>query len=702
MLTAPTESSLVAAFHGTFHLEPDHIFEGKYRILRELGSGGFGMVYLAQQLSMDRPVALKVLKPGVSAQAPSARQRFLREVQIISKLRHPNTVTIHDYGETFHGVVYMVLEYVEGKTLKEMLQKEGAQEPLRALSIARQIARSLAEAHSHGVVHRDLKPANIMLAQVDADSDFVKVLDFGVARLLDSKDHDLTSAGVPEGERALIGTPRYMSPEQVRGENLTAASDLYSLGLVTYEMLVGEPAVQGDTTMGLIGQQLSPEPLALPSLKALPHSIQQLLRRATDKSISRRFQNADEFARAIDDTALSLTTEIGAQGRAATGAYFAASGRFSALPRSGAHPPARSGPHPQNLRNSSPQHQPPPEQQLDWYESHFNAEELATNAQKIEDQPDPNFPLMRNQVSYEDSNPLLGVLTSELPPPPDASASPFAEPEPEQPENVEAKSTPIKPQNNDDNLLSFSFVIIKICLLAILASSFVYLTFLTLGALLGEILDDNFLRMIIASAVAIGIPLFTALGENSQKERFDVIVKPTDRLVRVFLGTTIFAAAAGFLIALTMSGAVTEHLRKDPNWIFKQTRGLNYEPTAVTAMNRRVSAGLADMIEAGTSAVGLYSGTPTSAQDALADAPSPGFNKPPAPTRPGTRQGSDDSKTAPSPGKNAAKQQPSSPPGTTNTAQDPQNSRMPRIGPPPTRPATKQDSEKSDDDYIRW
>lgn len=730
MLTAPTESTHVAAFDGKFNLEPGHIFEGKYRILRELGSGGFGMVYLAQQISMDRPVALKVLKPGVSAHAPSARQRFLREVQIISKLRHPNTVTIHDYGETVHGVVYMVLEYVEGKTLKDLLQREGAQEPLRALGIARQIARSLAEAHSHGIVHRDLKPANIMLAQVDADSDFVKVLDFGVARLLNTEDADLTSAGVADGERALIGTPRYMSPEQVRGENLTGTSDLYSLGLVTYEMLVGEPAVQGDTTMGLIGQQLSPEPLRLPSLQALPPSLQQLLRRATDKAIARRFQNADEFARAIDATALSLTGEFGAKGRAATGAYFASTGRFSAIPRSGAHRPLSgapfsnitSGPHhaatpsdtayPATPSGSlqpvlTTQNQAPAGQQLDWYESQFNADDMAQNARAnapAKDAPDPNFPLMRNQVDYEESNPLLGIPSSELPLPPDAAGSPFAEPEPEEPEaEVEHDPMPLPTNSGDDNLVAFAAAIIKICLLATLAVSFLYLAFLSLGALVGRIVDDNMIRIVISAAVALAIPIFTALGENSQKERFDVVVKPTDRLVRIFLGTTIFAAATAFLISITMPGTVTEHLRNDPNWMFQHTRGLNYEPTAVTMMNRRVSAGLADVVEAGTSAIGRYDGTPTSAQDAFLDTPPPSSNTPPAPTRPGTRRSPVKNGDASTAKKNAQEAEPASSNHNDKDIQaQPPHPRSPRTTPPPTRPATQQGAQKSDDEYIRW
>lgn len=281
-------------------LQIGQIFEGKYKILRELGRGGFGMVYLAYQEPMDRYVALKVLRPGIGLTAPSAKERFLREVKIISKLKHPNTVTIHEFGETADGGLYMTLEYVEGETLKDAFKRDGAFNGQKAAELARQIAKSLAEAHRHGIVHRDLKPQNIMLTSIEGDKDFVKVLDFGVARLLDPKTTDLTSVGLPEGERELIGTPRYMSPEQVRGEGLSGASDIYSLGLILYEMLTGEQAVQGDSTMALITQQISPEPLRLPGLQHVDPLLQDITRIAVAKSLSDRWQSAEQMAEALE------------------------------------------------------------------------------------------------------------------------------------------------------------------------------------------------------------------------------------------------------------------------------------------------------------------------------------------------------------------------------------------------------------------
>lgn len=289
------------------YLQPGHIFEGRYQIKGELGRGGFGTVYLAWQVNMDRHVAIKTLNLEESGQAlASARERFMREVRIISKLRHPNTVTIHDFGESSMGMVYMVLEYIEGDTLKEVLNQDGSLDQQRAISITTQIAKSLSEAHRHSIVHRDLKPANIMLTTMGNDVDFVKVLDFGVAHLKDNSP-DLTNAGInSEEERELIGTPRYMSPEQVRGLQLTGSSDVYSLGLMLYEMLAGEPAVRGDSTIALITQQVSPEPLQLPFLPRLNPSLQRIIRKATQKNLQERYHTVDVLTQELEQALIDI------------------------------------------------------------------------------------------------------------------------------------------------------------------------------------------------------------------------------------------------------------------------------------------------------------------------------------------------------------------------------------------------------------
>lgn len=321
-------------------LQIGQVFEGKYKILRELGRGGFGMVYLAYQEPMDRYVALKSLRSGIGLTAPSAKERFLREVRIISKLKHPNTVTIHEFGETCDGGLYMTLEYVEGETLKDALKRDGAFNSVRAADLARQIAKSLSEAHRLGIVHRDLKPANIMLTSIEGDRDFVKVLDFGVARLLDPKTTDLTSVGLPDGERELIGTPRYMSPEQVRGEGLSGASDIYSLGLILYEMLTGEPAVQGESTMALITQQISPEPLRLPRLGHVDPMLQDITRIAVAKNLSDRWQSSEQLVDALEQYLHSMRSARTTMG--ASGEFANFQSQLLEIPQSGWQPSASS------------------------------------------------------------------------------------------------------------------------------------------------------------------------------------------------------------------------------------------------------------------------------------------------------------------------------------------------------------------------
>lgn len=241
---------------------------------------------------MNRDVALKVLKPDLDSES-RAKQRFLREVRIISNLRHPNTVTIHDFGETESGLLYMVLEYIEGYTLQQLIEQHGPQPPEMACHLVTQILGSLVEAHNHGVVHRDLKPANIMVTELDTKSNFVKVLDFGVARLLRSEAEDLTNLGVDSDQHQLVGTPRYMSPEQVRGQQLSAASDLYSLGLVFYELMTGDKALDQDSITALISTQISPDPLELPSLDSVPVELEKMIRGLTAKPVSARYRDAE-------------------------------------------------------------------------------------------------------------------------------------------------------------------------------------------------------------------------------------------------------------------------------------------------------------------------------------------------------------------------------------------------------------------------
>ncbi|MBA2661406.1 MAG: protein kinase [Bradymonadaceae bacterium] len=628
-----------------YRLEPGQVFEGKYRILRELGRGGFGMVFLGYQEAMDRHVALKVLNPGVGAQAPSARERFLREVKIISKLRHPNTVTIHDYGENVDGVVYMVLEFVEGDTLKDLLRREGAQEPIRALMLARQVARSLSEAHRHGIVHRDLKPANIMVMDIEGESDVIKVLDFGVARLLGANEADLTSVGVPDGERALIGTPRYMSPEQVRGESLNAPSDIYSMGLILYEMLVGAPAVQGDTTMGLIGQQLSPEPLRLPALQTMHPDLQHLVRKATQKSITLRHASAEAFADEVEQVAMIMTGgSARLSGPIPVPALLRHSGSWDAVPNDPSGNWNQQTPNHVGQANTGALRQQnfspdefetaPRQRTLNPATGRLSAVsapdhtvgELPSNTPQrtsvpirptgripaVEPRRQPNqaaagspVPLMGYQDDFIEQDDFLGVRSGDLPPPPMQENNPFALPEPveEQPPTAQEELPRAAEQAA---LVDFSVNIVVIMVLATLAVASVFVTFLFTAAVVEQFFSGAF-KLVTTTIIALGIPLLTILGEGSQRERFHVIKKPIDRVRRICIATALFGLAVILLIGLLMAGTVTSELRNNPNWFLRSSAAVASEPGAFANLNRQISFGLADVVESTTSTFGLYS-----------------------------------------------------------------------------------------------
>ncbi|MEZ4458684.1 MAG: serine/threonine-protein kinase [bacterium] len=183
-------------------------------------------------------------------------------------MRDPHTVAVHDYGRTESGLLFMVLEYVDGKTLFQLIRESGAIAPERVVKMLRQCLLSLQEAHALGVLHRDIKPANIMVYEHIGRADQIKVLDFGIAKLVGSETNKSTEM---TAEDVLVGTPRYMSPEQIRGETeLTASADIYSLGLVMYELLTGTRAIDVESSMGIIARHLDPDPLLIPLNAPIP------------------------------------------------------------------------------------------------------------------------------------------------------------------------------------------------------------------------------------------------------------------------------------------------------------------------------------------------------------------------------------------------------------------------------------------------
>ncbi len=284
------------------------VFEGKYRLDSQLGGGGMGTVYRATHLLIDRPVALKVLSQRFVGDQ-TAQQRFRREARAAGRMQHPNAVTVTDFGATEDGYLYIVMELLEGRTLRDLLAHEAPLDPARAVSIILQTASAVAAAHDAGLIHRDLKPANIFIVQRPNIPAMVKVLDFGVAKfMVEEQDDDyntLTQVG------AIIGTPRYMSPEQCSGAaSLTPASDVYSLGIILYEMLTGVAPFNADTPLAVALKQVtqSPQP-PREIIPSLPEPVERLVLHALTKDPTRRPANAEEFRKEVLATADALGLE---------------------------------------------------------------------------------------------------------------------------------------------------------------------------------------------------------------------------------------------------------------------------------------------------------------------------------------------------------------------------------------------------------
>jgi predicted Ser/Thr protein kinase len=243
------------------------LIAGRFRIEREIGTGGMGTVYLATHLDLERPVAVKIIRPEFAADA-DVSDRFLREARTMAKLRHPNAAMIFDAGNLPDGRHFIVMEFVEGETLSQALARQGRFSFTHAIDIATQICDVLEEAHRLGIIHRDLKPSNILLGKRG-----VCVLDFGVAKVLASSAES-TATHASTGSGQLIGTPRYMSPEQCLGQRVGARSDLYSLGVLLYEMLAGRPPFVDPLQSALLVKQATAPAPPLPRLRQdIPRSL---------------------------------------------------------------------------------------------------------------------------------------------------------------------------------------------------------------------------------------------------------------------------------------------------------------------------------------------------------------------------------------------------------------------------------------------
>ncbi len=272
---------------------------GRYRIVKELGKGNMGVVYQAHDPQIDRMVALKVLRPDrVTSEAFAAR--FLKEARAIGRLSHAQIVTVYDVGED-HGTVFIAMEYLEGEPLNEVIQKGGLS-VAQSIDIVRQVAVALFYAHQQGIVHRDIKPSNIILTQ-DME---VKLTDFGIARIED------TSAGYQTQAGEILGTPMYMSPEQVMGEKADGRSDLYSLGVILYEMIAGRRPFSGNNLAAIFRSIThdTPEPPAgIDPFIGRPFS--DLIMKSLDKRQDRRFQTGQQMDKALSTIAEEASARPG-------------------------------------------------------------------------------------------------------------------------------------------------------------------------------------------------------------------------------------------------------------------------------------------------------------------------------------------------------------------------------------------------------
>lgn len=274
--------------------EPGEIIAGRYRVVAPIGSGAMGSVYRAEHVQISKVMAIKLLHRDVEQDAESVA-RFHREAEAASRLNHPNTVHVFDFGRTRSGSLYLVMEYVDGEDLSKIIEREGPMPFGRVASLIAQVAGSVADAHLAGIIHRDLKPENVVVAR-GREEEVAKVLDFGLAKLFEGTiEAQVTSSGT------IVGTPYYMSPEQIQGQELDGRSDVYAIGAIMYECVVGKPPFEALNPVGVLSRHLSEEP-AIPSTRSplsVPAEADQIIMRCLEKDPERRYQSADELRKAL-------------------------------------------------------------------------------------------------------------------------------------------------------------------------------------------------------------------------------------------------------------------------------------------------------------------------------------------------------------------------------------------------------------------
>jgi len=289
------------------------IVADRYHILKKLGEGGMGQVYLAEHVKMGRKSALKVMHASMVKDV-DAISRFNREAANASRISHPNVAAVYDFGETPDGMIFLAMEFVDGPPLTKVIEQAGSLPPKRAAEIIRQTGEALALAHDMGIVHRDLKPDNIMVAKTRDGGDLVKVVDFGIAKAAGNDAQKVTKTGL------VVGTPEYMSPEQLAGDKLDGRSDIYSLALVAFNMLTGQLPFPSDSAQESMIMRLTDKPKRLAEMRpdvSWPADVQAVMDKALEREVSQRYQTATEFGRdlykTIDRMPETMAAELGTQ-----------------------------------------------------------------------------------------------------------------------------------------------------------------------------------------------------------------------------------------------------------------------------------------------------------------------------------------------------------------------------------------------------
>jgi eukaryotic-like serine/threonine-protein kinase len=298
LVSYPPPTSAVGCYTGI-------TIDTRYRIDGLLGEGGMGVVYLGRHIAIDKKVAIKILRPEYARRADT-KARFRQEARAASSVENPHIVDVSDFGSLPDGSTYLVMEYLEGVPLSMLTR---GQQPIsldKVIAIAHQIADGLAEVHDRGIVHRDLKPDNVFLVKEGDQEDFVKILDFGIAKVLESTDAKMTCAG------SLFGTPSYMSPEQAAGMPVDARTDVYALGIIMYELASGKVPFDADTLMGILTQHLYRKPLPLRDLVGESHvsaGLDAVITKALSKAPEQRYQSMRDLSSDLAAIAEGRTPE---------------------------------------------------------------------------------------------------------------------------------------------------------------------------------------------------------------------------------------------------------------------------------------------------------------------------------------------------------------------------------------------------------